>query len=127
MQKLQGQAGVSAGSCVQRGVRRAFSRSNRDADELLAMWERDHSAVPADTGASGAVPRVLPAWPANSQRLIIPQLWENGPAAGSSCAAQVFLRPDSGVLLLNLPVGVAHKQGLQLPQQVVGAERLDQQ
>ena len=58
-------------SYVARTVARAFVREDGDPDELLAVRERNHGAVPADTRTSGAVPRVLSARAAGRERLII--------------------------------------------------------
>ena len=59
------------GASVARTVARAFVREDGDPDELLAVRERNHGAVPADTRTSGAVPRVLSARAAGRERLII--------------------------------------------------------
>ena len=59
------------GAMSARAVARAFVREDRDPDEMLAMRERNHGAVPADAGKAGSVPRVFSAGAAGGQRLII--------------------------------------------------------
>ena len=62
LQELQGQTGDVL-ELVARAVARAFIHEDGDADELFAVWQRDHGAVPADPGTTGAVPRVFSAGP----------------------------------------------------------------
>ncbi len=54
-----------------RAVARAFTGEDGDPDELLAMRERDHGAVPADARTAGVMPRMFPAGAARRERLII--------------------------------------------------------
>ena len=60
------------GSHVARTVARAFVCQDGNPDELLAVRERNHGAVPADARTAGAVPRVFSAGAAGRERLIIP-------------------------------------------------------
>jgi len=67
LQELQGQAGCRAG----RWNSGPYVREDGDADELLAVRQRDNSAVPADPRATGVVPRMLSASSARCERLKI--------------------------------------------------------
>src|ERR1019366_3181380 len=69
LQELQRQASSSRWSYVARTVARALVREDGDPDELLAVRERDHGAVPADARTAGSVPRVLSARAAGRERL----------------------------------------------------------